>query len=156
MSTVYEKAQHGACAWHVAQNVRSKFRCEDIMGAYWKAVDAYRVKQFQGYMLVISQRYPRVAEYLEHQVGFDKWSRCHFPGMRYNITTTNMVESLNNMLLTAIDFPYIALLDVIQGKMSKWWNKRRAVGMTLTSPLTPNQEDELRPRFTESNSLLTI
>ena len=117
---------------------------------------AYRVEQFQGYMLVISQRYPRVAEYLEHYVGFDKWSRCHFPGMRYNITMTNMVESMNNMLLTARDFPYITLLDIIQGKISKWWNKRRAMGMTITSPLTPNQEDELRSHFTESNSLLTI
>ena len=54
ISTVYEKAQHGACAWHITHNVKSKFRCRDIMGAYWKAVDAYRVKEFQGYMLVIS------------------------------------------------------------------------------------------------------
>ncbi|KAL5564836.1 hypothetical protein UlMin_028000 [Ulmus minor] len=123
VSTVYEKVQHSACAWHVAQNVRSKFRCGDIMGAYWKAMDAYRVEQFQGYMLVISQRDPRVAEYLEHQVGFNTWSRCHFPGMR---------------------------------KISKWWNKRCVVGMTLTSLLTLNLEDELRPRFMESNSLLTI
>ena len=76
--------------------------------------------------------------------------------MRYNITTTNMVESLNNMLLTARDFPYIALLNVIQGKISKWWNKRHVMGMTLTSSLTLNWEDELRPRFTESNSLLNI
>ena len=107
-------------------------------------------------MLVISQRYPRVAEYLENQVGFDKWSWCHFLGMRYNITMTNMVKSLNSMLVTMRDFPYIALLDIIQEKMSKWWNKRRAMGMTLTSSLTPNREDELRPHFTESNSLLTI
>ena len=30
------------------------------------------------------------------------------------------------------------------------------MGMTLTSPLTPNWKDKLRPCFTESNSLLTI
>ena len=44
ISTVYEKVQHSACAWHVAQNVRSKFRCGDIMGAYWKVLDSYRVE----------------------------------------------------------------------------------------------------------------
>ena len=104
VSTVYEKAQHSACTWHIAQNVKSKFRWRDMMGAYWKAMDVYRAKQFQGYMLVILQRYPRVTEYLKHQVGFEKWSQCHFPGMRYNITTTNMVESLNNMLINEI-FP---------------------------------------------------
>ena len=41
---VYEKAKHSACAWHVAQNVRSKFRCGDIMGAYWKVLDSYMVE----------------------------------------------------------------------------------------------------------------
>ena len=46
VSTVYEKAQHSACVWHVAQNVRSMFRCGDIMGAYWKVMDTYRVEQF--------------------------------------------------------------------------------------------------------------
>lgn len=30
------------------------------------------------------------------------------------------------------------------------------MGMILMSPLTPNREEELRPRFTESNSSLTI
>ncbi|KAL5543618.1 hypothetical protein UlMin_007402 [Ulmus minor] len=100
ISTVFEKAHHGACAWHVA--------------------------------------YPRVAEYLENEVGFEKWSRCHYPGLRYNITTTNMVESLNSMLVNARDFPYVALLDVIQEKMSKWWNDRRIVATAITTPLTPS------------------
>ncbi|KAL5573267.1 hypothetical protein UlMin_022864 [Ulmus minor] len=67
-----------------------------------------------------------------------------------------MVESLNSILVTAREFPYVALLDVIQEKMSKWWNERQIVSMSLTSPLTPNRENELRPRFTGLNDLLTI
>ena len=65
--------------------MKNKFRYRDIIGVYWKAVDAYRVEEFDGYMLEILQRYPRVADYLENQVAFEKWSRCHFPGLRYNI-----------------------------------------------------------------------
>ena len=72
-------------------------------------------------------------------------------GLRYNITTTNMVESLNSMLVNARDFPYVALLDVIQEKMSKWWNDRRIVAMALTTPLTPSRESQLRPHFAQSN-----
>ncbi len=71
--TVYEKTHHGACAWHVAQNVKNKFKCGDIMGSYWKAVNAYRVEDFSSYMMEISQRYLRVVEYLENQVVFEKW-----------------------------------------------------------------------------------
>ncbi|KAL5560784.1 hypothetical protein UlMin_037004 [Ulmus minor] len=64
---------------------------------------------------------------------------------------TNMVESLNNMLVNARDFPYVALLDVIQEKMSKWWNDRRIIAMAITAPLTPSWESEFRPRFAQSN-----
>ncbi|KAL5537977.1 hypothetical protein UlMin_045921 [Ulmus minor] len=117
ISTVFEKAHHGACAWHVAQNIKNNFKCVDIMGSYWSAVNAYRCENFVGYMTEISHRYPRVAKYLENEVGFEKWSRCHYPGLRYNITTTNMVESLNSMLVNARVFPYVALLDVIQEKI---------------------------------------
>ncbi len=102
------------------KNVKNKFKCGDIMGSYWKAVNAHRVEEFNGYMIDISQRYSRVFKYLENQVGFEKWSRCHFPGLKYNITTINMVEYLNNMLVNTREFPYIALLDVIQAKMSEW------------------------------------
>ncbi|KAL5550805.1 hypothetical protein UlMin_000981 [Ulmus minor] len=66
--------------------------------------------------------------------------------------TTNMVESLNSMLFNMRDFPYVALLDVIQEKMSKWWNDRRIVAMATTTPLTPSRESKLRPRFVQSNS----
>ncbi|KAL5582777.1 hypothetical protein UlMin_015219 [Ulmus minor] len=69
----------------------------------------------------------------------------------YNITMKNMVESLNNTLVNARDFPYVALLNVIQEKISKWWNDKRIVAMTITIPLTPSQEFELRSRFVESN-----
>ena len=79
--------------------MKNKFKCRDIIGSYYKAVNAYRVEEFNGYMMEISQRYPRVSKYLENQVGFEKWSRCHFPDLRYNITITNMVESLNIMLI---------------------------------------------------------
>ncbi|KAL5582754.1 hypothetical protein UlMin_015196 [Ulmus minor] len=62
-----------------------------------------------------------------------------------------MVESLNSMLVNARDFPYVALLDVIQEKMSKWGNDRRIVAMAITTPFTPSWESELRPRFAQSN-----
>ena len=72
VSTFFNNAQHGAYAWHVAQNVNNKFKYGDIMGSYWKAVNAYKVEEFNSYMMEISRRYPRVFEYLENQVGFEK------------------------------------------------------------------------------------
>ncbi|KAL5561532.1 hypothetical protein UlMin_031279 [Ulmus minor] len=65
--------------------------------------------------------------------------------------TTNMVESLNSMLVNARDFPFVALLDVIQETISKWWNDRRIVAMAIIAPLTPSRESEFKPHFEQSN-----
>ena len=62
VSTIYEKAHHDTCAWHIAKNVKNKFKCEDLIGSYWKALNVYRVEYFNGYMMEISYRYPRVAK----------------------------------------------------------------------------------------------
>ena len=76
----------------------------------------YIIEDFDGYMLEILQIYLRVIEYLEIEVCFEKWSWCYFPGPRYNIMMTNMVELLNIMLVNQREFPYVALLDVNQEK----------------------------------------
>ena len=55
ISNVFDKAYHGACAWHVSQNVRNKFKYADITGSYWNAVNAYKIEDFKGYMVEISQ-----------------------------------------------------------------------------------------------------
>ncbi|KAL5575736.1 hypothetical protein UlMin_017435 [Ulmus minor] len=62
-----------------------------------------------------------------------------------------MVESLNSMLVNTRDFPYVALLDVIQEKISKWWNDRQIVAMAIIAPLTTSRESKFRPRFVQSN-----
>ena len=46
ISNVFHKSHHGACAWHVSQNVRNKFKCTYIMGSYWNVVNTYRIKDF--------------------------------------------------------------------------------------------------------------
>ena len=44
ISTVFNNAQHGACAWHITQNVKNKFKCSDIMGSYWKVAPRIGLK----------------------------------------------------------------------------------------------------------------
>ena len=61
--------------------MKNKFKYGDIMGSYWKAMNAYRVENFNGYMTEISRRYLRLSECLDNQVRFEKWSRCHFSGL---------------------------------------------------------------------------
>ncbi|PHU25707.1 hypothetical protein BC332_04039 [Capsicum chinense] len=43
--------------------------------------------------------YPVEAFFLEHELDFEKRSRAHFPSNRYNVMTTNIVESINAILI---------------------------------------------------------
>ena len=79
------------------------------MGSYCNAMNAYKIEDFRGYMIEISQRCLRVADYLKNEVGFQNLVVT----FQVTGTTTNMVESLNSMLVTTREFPFIALLDVI-------------------------------------------
>ncbi|XP_073317760.1 uncharacterized protein [Primulina huaijiensis] len=51
--------------------------------------------------------------------------RAYSPGARYNIMTTNGVESINAKLKSEREMPIVALLDAIHKLTSKWFNKHR-------------------------------
>ncbi|GMN46200.1 hypothetical protein TIFTF001_015377 [Ficus carica] len=58
------------------------------------AAEAYRLEEFEKQFSDMSRKYPKVAQYLEKEV-----------------MTTNIVETLNNMMLKAIEYPITAMID---------------------------------------------
>ena len=136
MRIVYEKAHHGACTWHVGQNIKSRFKSTGAFNLYYEASNAYTVSAFNSKFEEMERRFPSVARYLKEIVGFELWARAHFPGKRYNIMTSNAAESLNSMFKKAREFPVVALLDAIQAKMSSLFNDRLKITAGIKSPLT--------------------
>jgi len=49
---------------------------------------------------------PEAIVVLVHEVGFEKWSRSHFPGNMYDVMTTNIVESLNAIFIERESTPW--------------------------------------------------
>ena len=47
-----------------------------------------------------------------------------FKGEKYNIMTTNIVESLNSTLKRAREYPLLLLFNTIVEKMVEWFNER--------------------------------
>ncbi|XP_060972355.1 uncharacterized protein LOC115699820 [Cannabis sativa] len=59
-----------------------------------------------------------VAQYLE-ELGFEKWARSYFPGVRYNVMTSNWAESFNNTTKDARGFPITAAVAFLRSKVQK-------------------------------------
>lgn len=85
------------------------------------------------------------AEYLL-DIGLEHWARSHFPGNRYNIMTSNLVESCNSVLREASEYPVIPLIDFIRSKLSGWFAARREAANKTKGSITPKVSGIL-PKF---------
>ncbi|XP_073133364.1 uncharacterized protein [Henckelia pumila] len=94
--------------------------------------------------------YPQVAKYLEEHTSPEKWSSSDCPSTRYNIMTTNGVESINSRLHAERDLPVVSLLDALQKLTSCWFSRYRNVAIASTTVVTPAVELILRERFNAS------
>ncbi|XP_073037008.1 uncharacterized protein [Primulina eburnea] len=98
-------------------------------------------------------RYPEAAQYLDERDSLDRWTRAYCPKTRYNIMTTNGVESINARLLEERKLPIIALLDSLQKLASSWFARYRHASIASNANLTPTIEGILRSRFTDAQGI---
>lgn len=61
---------------------------------------AYIKREFDKYLADLNMINPDIMKYLIN-VGKEKWSRHHFPNMRYEIITINISESYNDTIRVA-------------------------------------------------------
>ncbi|XP_062080131.1 uncharacterized protein LOC133784875 [Humulus lupulus] len=153
---VYVMASHGACYWHVKQNIKHRFKSAAGTKLYKKAAITYRIEEFNKHFDQLRKIYPHVAKYLENDVKFRKWSRAHFGGNRYEVMTTNIVELVNNLMRKAREYSIIAMTDFIISTMGQWFLERRREAYAVTTPLTPRREEILHKRWDEVGSLITL
>ncbi|XP_075483807.1 uncharacterized protein LOC142523961 [Primulina tabacum] len=102
---------------------------------------------------LMRNRYPEAAQYLDERDSLDRWTRAYCPKTRYNIMTTNGVESINARLLEERKLPIIALLDSLQKLASSWFACYRHTSIASNTNLTPTIEGILRSRFTDAQGM---
>ncbi|KAK6792164.1 hypothetical protein RDI58_011245 [Solanum bulbocastanum] len=96
---VYNHAHHGYCIRHLGENLRVNHHCGDYLYLYYNAAKAYSLEEFDNHFVEFKNKYPTATVVLENDIGFEKWSRAHFRGNRYDVMTTNIAESLYAMLI---------------------------------------------------------
>ncbi|XP_010480419.1 PREDICTED: uncharacterized protein LOC104759155 [Camelina sativa] len=149
---VYPLASRGICTYHLHKNILVRFKGSETFGLVKKAATAYRLQDFDELFHQIHQVNPDLHAYLV-QADVSKWSRVHFPGDRYNLTTTNIAESLNNVLKAARQYPIVSLLEEIRMMLTRWFAARRKQATLMTTVLTTQVEELLQARVVRASLL---
>lgn len=153
LRAVYPLAQHGVCVVHLYRNVKSRFnRNRGLAYLVTQAACAYTVGEFRAKFTEIERRSPLCANYLRG-IGISHWTRVYFQGKRYNLMSSNAAESLNAALAKALEFPIVSMVETIRMMLMRWFNCRRAKASKHTSEVTPEVEDLLMQRLSESGNL---
>jgi len=88
----------------------------------------------------------------------EKWARCCFPGERYNLDTSNRVESLNNVFCNARKYSLIPILDAIIKKIFVWFNghRKEVASGSLENKMVPLVEKFLHDLWVHAEKLKVV
>lgn len=102
-------------------NIRLKGK--EAFGLVKKAANAFRQVDFQTTFYQEEMMNLALHAYLE-TVDVQLWTHVHFLGDRYNLLTSNIAESMNNVVSHARSFPITQLLQEIRSMMTRWFSDR--------------------------------
>lgn len=132
---IYPLAARGICTYHLYKNILVRYKGRSHFRLVKKAANCYRMDDFQATFDEIATLNPDLHGYLQ-RADVRMWARVHFPGERYNLTTTNIAESMNKVLSKARDYPIIRLLQSIRSMMTRWFAERRQDARSMRTTLT--------------------
>ncbi|XP_015162828.1 uncharacterized protein [Solanum tuberosum] len=123
---VYNHAHHGYCMRHLGVNLHVNHHCGDFLYLYYNAATTYSLEEFNNHFVEFKNKFPTEVVVPEHDIGFEKRSRKHFPGNGYGLMTTNIVESLNAMLIDEREYPVASIFNLIAKKFGELFRERHA------------------------------
>ena len=127
VSSIFPEAYHGICCRHLLMNLRKLRLTSKYDPLWWQTCKAYRKSDFEEGFEALCAAVPKVRKYLV-DVGFDKWSRAHCGGKRYNVMTSNSAESMNALCTNARKMPVTKLYEFFRQSVQDWFFTRRIKG----------------------------
>ncbi|XP_062080857.1 uncharacterized protein LOC133785652 [Humulus lupulus] len=142
---VYPHAFHGACMFHLLNNLKSKYGShgEELQMNFIVVTKAYTKIECENYMRGRDRLDRCIRPYLE-KTKYETWERSYSPTKRYIMMTSNIAESLNAVLKLARNLPIDILVECLRSLVQKWvWNNSNNANGTFTKVSTAT-ENELR------------
>ncbi|KAJ4717563.1 MuDR family transposase [Melia azedarach] len=151
ITSVFPNANHGACVYHIGQNLKAKFKDVNVHELFFKAASLYRQSEFNDFMAEIRKVDQRADQYLV-EIGYENWARAHFDGRRYGIMSINTAECMSAILQDALELPITKLVDHIREILQLLFWERRNEAINMNNQLTNWAEGELQLRHDKSLS----
>ncbi|PHU27523.1 hypothetical protein BC332_05855 [Capsicum chinense] len=152
-SRVYSHAHHGLCMRHLAKNLCVNQHCGEHLYQFYTTTKAYSYDEFSDNFVELKSKCPEAAHVLENVLDFEKWSRAHFSSNRYDVMTTNIVESLNSILMDKREYPVLYIFNLIAKKIGEKFRERHAFVGGKENIFVPSVERILRDNKSASDSL---
>ncbi|XP_070013152.1 uncharacterized protein [Nicotiana sylvestris] len=143
---VYPESHHGICIYHLEQNLKRRKVKSEVIKLFQSAARVYKRKEFDIYMSDIANVDKKTYDYLMEEPP-ERWARSCSPQRRYDMLTTNIVESMNSVLLEARELPILRMMDFIQVKLQHWFYERRNKAEGTFYDVSCWVEEELKNRI---------
>ncbi|XP_022867142.1 uncharacterized protein LOC111386884 [Olea europaea var. sylvestris] len=142
IAEIFPDTHHGYCMYHIQGNLKTRYRAKDIVSFFRKAAETYSNEECNRYMVEMGSKSFPTWDYLM-KMGIEHWERLYFSERRYNMMTSNNVESLNVLFKRDRELPILSQIENIRTKLQQWFYDRRAESHNCTSVLAPAQEVKL-------------
>ncbi|XP_048634962.1 uncharacterized protein LOC125608588 [Brassica napus] len=152
IKNVYLLAARGICTYHLYKNILGQYKGKEAFRLVKKAARCFRMSDFTAIFEEIEAIHPALHGYLQ-RADVRLWTRVHFPGERYNLMTTNIVESMNRALSHARGLNIVRILESIRVMMTRWFAEWREDARSQPTTLTRGVEKLLHGRVTAAREL---
>ncbi|XP_047259793.1 uncharacterized protein LOC124892597 [Capsicum annuum] len=82
IAKVYNHAHHGYCMRYLGENLWVNHHCGEHLFLFYNVAKTYSSNEVSDYFVEFKNYCPETTFFLEHDLGFEKWSRAYFPGKR--------------------------------------------------------------------------
>ncbi|GKA72957.1 transposase, MuDR, MULE transposase domain protein [Tanacetum coccineum] len=110
-------AFHVVCCRHLMMNLSLKNKKRK--GLFWKICKVYTREDFATSMNILQIVQPDAYKKL-CEAGPQRWSRAHFPLVRYNFMTSNSMESVNARSVIYRKEPVLKLVETYRAMVQQW------------------------------------
>ncbi|XP_070015062.1 uncharacterized protein [Nicotiana sylvestris] len=121
---VFPEAHHGICLYHFEKNLKQRHAKATLINLFQSAARSYKREDFNQLMSQLKSIDKKTYHYIMEEPP-ERWARSWFPRRRYDRLTTNMVESMNSVLLKGREMHILRMLDFTQEKLEEWFYERR-------------------------------
>ncbi|XP_016555287.2 uncharacterized protein LOC107854797 [Capsicum annuum] len=126
IAKAYNHAHHGYCISHLGENLWVNYHCGEKHYLFYKMVKIYSLEDFSDHFVGFKNYCPEAAFFLEHELGFENWSRAYFPSNRFNVMAINIVESVSAMLIAKREYPVASIFNLIAKRFGEIFRERHA------------------------------